>query len=145
MAVRDYDHYFESRGLDHSLGFCNNNLDCLVGQTPLFEFFRLFFTRWLIMFWFVRFKISFKENDDSYWDSTATVLTNISLLFYFLRFSVAVFLCRHARLLLVNNTSSFIIVYHPLSMLPTGWTFSPNQAPPTRSLQCPRFFSPTDC
>ena len=29
-----------------------------------------------------------------------------------------------------------IIVYHLLSMLRTGWTFSPNQAPPTRSLHC---------
>ena len=30
-----------------------------------------------------------------------------------------------------------IIVYRPFSMLRTGWTFSPNQASRTRSLQCP--------
>ena len=32
-----------------------------------------------------------------------------------------------------------IIVYRPFSMLRTGWTFSPNQAPPTRSPQRPLF------
>ena len=32
-----------------------------------------------------------------------------------------------------------VVVYRPLSMLRTGWTFSPNQAPPTLSLQCPLF------
>ena len=31
-----------------------------------------------------------------------------------------------------------IIVYRPLSMLRTGWTFSPNRAPPTRSLLGPQ-------
>ena len=34
-----------------------------------------------------------------------------------------------------------IIVYRPLSMPRTGWTFSPIQAPPTRSLLCPFFLS----
>ena len=35
-------------------------------------------------------------------------------------------------LLLIFWTQIIIIVYRPFSMLRTGWTFSPNQAPPTR-------------
>ena len=33
------------------------------------------------------------------------------------------------------RTNIIIIVYRPFSMLRTGWTFSPNQAPQTRSLK----------